>query len=103
MQKKSRIYIAGHNGLVGSAIYRYLIKNDYNNLITQTRSQLDLRDYLKVKDFFEHAKPEYVVLAAAKVGGIQFNKNNPADFIRDNLFIQTTQEINYEKSLNLGR
>jgi len=88
MQKKSRIYIAGHNGLVGSAIYRHLIKNNYNNLITQDRSQLDLRDYLKVKDFFEHAKPEYVVLAAAKVGGIQFNKNNPADFIRDNLFIQ---------------
>lgn len=89
MKKTSRIYIAGHRGLVGSAIYRALTAQGYTNLLTRTRSELDLLDTDAVNDFFVNEKPEYVFLAAAKVGGILANNNYPADFIRDNLIIQT--------------
>jgi GDP-L-fucose synthase len=89
MDKNSKIYIAGHNGLVGSALVRILRENGYQNLVLKNRQELDLTSNSQVKDFFEKEKPEYVFLAAAKVGGIMANKSYPADFIRDNLLIQT--------------
>jgi GDP-L-fucose synthase len=88
MNKDSKIYIAGHRGLVGSAIVRALEKAGYSNLILRTRAELDLFDQLAVRDFFEKEKPEYVFLAAARVGGIMANKTHPADFIRENLLIE---------------
>ena len=89
MQKNSKIYVAGHRGLVGSAIVRALREQGYDNLILKTRQELDLLDQQAVKNFFEKEKPEYVFLAAAKVGGIMANKAHPADFIYSNLTIQT--------------
>ena len=86
--KNSAIYIAGHTGLVGSAILRLLKEKGYTNLTGRPSSQLDLRDHAAVKTFFENEKPEYVFLAAAKVGGIMANNTYPADFIYDNLAIQ---------------
>ena len=88
MQKNSKIYIAGHRGLAGSAIVRLLTKEGYDNLLLRTSSELDLRDQVAVKAFFEAEKPEYVFLAAAKVGGIFANKEYPASFIYENLCIQ---------------
>jgi GDP-L-fucose synthase len=85
----SRIYIAGHRGLVGSAIHRELHRLGYTNILTRTRDELDLLNTNGVNNFFAKEKPEYVVLAAAKVGGILANNNYPADFIRDNLILQT--------------
>jgi GDP-L-fucose synthase len=85
----SRIYIAGHKGLVGSAIVRLLQQQGYRSLIFRTREQLDLLDTSAVNEFFAREKPEFVVLAAAKVGGILANSTYPADFIRDNLILQT--------------
>src|SRR6185437_8382182 len=89
MKKDSRIYIAGHRGLVGSAIHRALTAQGYTDVITRTRAELDLLDTTAVNNFFAKEKPEYVFLAAAKVGGILANNTYPADFIRDNLIIQT--------------
>ena len=89
MDFDSSIYVAGHNGLVGSALVRALKMHGYHNVITVERSRLDLRNQMSVKRFFAIQKPEYVFLAAAKVGGINYNKNCPADFIYDNLAIQT--------------
>ncbi|MCC6323940.1 GDP-L-fucose synthase [Candidatus Nomurabacteria bacterium] len=89
MNKDSKIYVAGHNGLVGSAILRELNKNGYNNIITRNHFELDLTSQINVEEFFKIEKPEYVFLAAAKVGGIVANNTYPADFIRDNLIIQT--------------
>ncbi|QHW30863.1 GDP-L-fucose synthase [Paenibacillus rhizovicinus] len=89
MDKSSRIYIAGHRGLVGSAIHRSLEKNGYWNLIYRTSSELDLREREEVQQFFNEQQIDYVFLAAAKVGGIAANNDYPADFIRDNLLIQT--------------
>lgn len=89
MEKNSKIFIAGHRGLVGSAIIRYLKKENYTNLVTKSKSQLDLTVQKDVEDFFASERPEYVFLAAAKVGGIGYNKSFPADFIRENLQIQT--------------
>jgi GDP-L-fucose synthase len=89
MKKDSRIYIAGHRGLVGSAIRRGLEQGGYTNILTRTRDELDLLDTASVTQFFAEAKPEYVFLAAAKVGGILANSTYPADFIRDNLVIQS--------------
>ncbi len=86
--KNARVYIAGHSGLVGSAILRLLKEKGYTNLICRPSSQLDLRDHAAVKAFFENEKPEYIFLAAAKVGGIMANNTYPADFIYDNLAIQ---------------
>jgi GDP-L-fucose synthase len=90
MKSDSRIYIAGHRGLVGSAIVRSLQQQGYTNLILRTRTQLDLLDTSAVNAFFAKEEPEHVVLAAAKVGGILANSTYPADFIRDNLIIQTS-------------
>jgi GDP-L-fucose synthase len=89
MKPGDRIYIAGHRGLVGSAIHRELTRLGYTNLITRTRAELDLLDTAAVKRFFAAEKPKHVVLAAAKVGGILANNDYPADFIRDNLILQT--------------
>mgnify|MGYP001565300379 CR=1 FL=1 len=89
MQKNSKIYVAGHRGLVGSAIVQALREQGYDNLILKTRQELDLLDQTAVKNFFEKEKPEYVFLAAAKVGGIMANKTYPADFIYENLTVQT--------------
>jgi len=88
MKLGDKIYIAGHNGLVGSAIFRLLTRKGYQNIVTRSSDELDLRDQLAVKSFFEEEKPQYVFLAAAKVGGIMANNNYPADFIFDNLSIQ---------------
>lgn len=88
MEKNSKIFVAGHRGLVGSAIVRNLKENGYENIITKTRDELDLLDYQAVSDFFTQEKPEYVFLAAAKVGGIYANNIYPADFIFQNLQIQ---------------
>jgi GDP-L-fucose synthase len=89
MERSSKIYIAGHRGLVGSAILRKLQTDGYTNLVYKTSQELDLRDKNQVDEFFAEEKPEYVFLAAAKVGGIVANNEYPADFIRDNLMIQT--------------
>ncbi len=88
MNKESKIYVAGHMGLVGSAIWRNLEQKGYKNLIGKRRSELDLMDAAQVKAFFEEEKPEYVFLAAAKVGGIMANNTYRADFIYENMQIQ---------------
>ncbi len=88
MDKNSKIYIAGHNGLVGSAIHRCLTSQGFTNLVTKSSDELDLRDQKATADFFEATKPDYVFLAAAKVGGIMANNTYRADFIYDNLLIQ---------------
>ena len=90
MDRKSRIYVAGHRGLVGSAIVRALIRHGYENLTLRTHDELDLTDRSAVLSFFQQERPEYVFLAAAKVGGILANNTCPADFIRENLEIQTS-------------
>lgn len=89
MTKNAKIYIAGHTGLVGSAIVRELHKNGYTNILMRTREELDLTRQKEVENFFKIEKPEYVFLAAAKVGGILANDTYSADFLRDNLMIQT--------------
>jgi len=89
MEKKSKIYIAGHMGLVGSAILNSLSAKGYANLVFRTHSELDLKNPEQVRDFFNKEKPEYVILAAAKVGGIAANSNYRAEFIYDNLMIQS--------------
>jgi GDP-L-fucose synthase len=89
MEKNSKIFVAGHNGLVGAAIVRKLKAEGYTNLILRAKAELDLRDQLAVKTFFSIEMPEYVFLAAAKVGGINWNWTNPGEFICDNLQIQT--------------
>jgi GDP-L-fucose synthase len=89
MENSSRIFIAGHRGLVGSAIRRELERKGYTNLLLKTRSELDLLNDTAVASFFAEERPDYVFLAAAKVGGILANDTYPADFIRDNLEIQT--------------
>lgn len=89
MTPESRIYIAGHRGLVGSAIHRELQRLGYTNILTRTRDELDLLNTNAVNDFFAAEHPEYVFLAAAKVGGILANNTYPADFIHDNLILQT--------------
>jgi GDP-L-fucose synthase len=88
LEKESKIYVAGHRGMVGSAIVRKLISLGYTNLLTRTSSELDLRNQKQVADFFEVEKPEYVFLAAAKVGGIVANNTYRADFLYENLAIQ---------------
>jgi GDP-L-fucose synthase len=89
MNKDAKIYVAGHRGLVGSAIMRQLAKQGYSNIVTRTHAELDLTNQQAVKDFFQTEKPEYVFLAAAKVGGIHANNTYPAEFIYENLAIQT--------------
>jgi GDP-L-fucose synthase len=89
MEKNSRIYIAGHRGLVGSALVRALRRHGYTNLLTRTHADLDLTDARAARAFFSEHRPEYVMLAAAKVGGILANRDQPAEFIHENLAIQT--------------
>jgi GDP-L-fucose synthase len=89
MNKESRIFVAGHRGLVGSGILRRLQAGGFTSILTRTREQLDLTRQSDVLAFFEEHRPEYVFLAAARVGGILANDTYPADFIRDNLQIQT--------------
>ena len=88
MEKESKIYVAGHRGMVGSAIVRKLTSLGYTNLLTRTSAELDLRNQQQVADFFDIEKPEYVFLAAAKVGGIVANNTYRADFLYENLAIQ---------------
>lgn len=107
MRKKSRIYVAGHRGMVGSAIVRKLKKEGYGNLSTRTLSELDLTRQAEVEAFFAKTKPEFVFLAAARVGGIWENNTFPADFIYTNMLIQSNiihsaWKNNVEKLLFLG-
>jgi len=107
MQKDSRIYVAGHRGMVGSALVRLLEKKGYTNIITRTSKELDLRDQLQVREFFQKEKPQFVILAAAKVGGIQANNIYRADFIYDNIIMEANvihqaYETKVEKLLFLG-
>jgi GDP-L-fucose synthase len=89
MEKTSKIYVAGHTGMVGSAICRKLKANSYDNILTRTSSELDLRNQQAVLDFFAEEKPDYVFLAAAKVGGIHANNTYRAEFLFDNLMIES--------------
>ena len=89
MNEKDKIYVAGHRGMVGSAITRRLEELGYRNIVSRTSKELDLTNQAAVNDFFESEKPDYVFLSAAKVGGIFANDTYPAEFIRDNLLIQT--------------
>ncbi|HAG70295.1 MAG TPA: GDP-fucose synthetase [Lachnospiraceae bacterium] len=107
MNKASKIYVAGHRGLVGSAIVRNLKSKGYENIIGRTHKELDLTDQAAVRSFFEEEKPEIVVLAAAKVGGINANNTSPADFAWVNMQIQCNvikcaHDIGVEKLLFLG-
>ena len=89
INKKDKIFIAGHLGMVGSAIVRDLIKKGYNNLLTQTRKELDLLNQDEVFRFLQNEKPDYIFIAAAKVGGIRVNNTLRAQFIYENLVIET--------------
>ncbi|MDP4685801.1 MAG: GDP-L-fucose synthase [Salibacteraceae bacterium] len=89
MEKQNKIFVAGHRGMVGSAIVRKLQAEGFNNIVTKTSSELDLRDQKAVDSFFETEKPEYVFMSAAKVGGIVANNTYRADFLYDNLMIET--------------
>lgn len=107
MNKDSKIYVAGHRGLVGSAIVRNLQEKGYNNIVKKTHSELDLTNQEAVRRFFEEEKPEYIFLAAAKVGGINANNIYPADFIYENLQIQnnvikSAHDFKVKKLLFLG-
>jgi GDP-L-fucose synthase len=107
IEKTDKIYVAGHRGLVGSAIVRNLEKKGYTNLIKRTHDELDLKNQAQVRDFFEKEKPDVVILAAAKVGGIHANNTIPAEFIYENLQIQcnvihSSHECKVKKLLFLG-
>jgi GDP-L-fucose synthase len=107
MNKDSKIYIAGHTGLVGSAIYKKLVENGYKKIVTKTSDELDLRRQTDVEAFFDKEKPEYVFLAAAKVGGILANNTYKAEFIYDNMMIaanviNASYKYGVKKLLNLG-
>ena len=88
MEKDSKIYVAGHRGMVGSAIVRELVRQGYNNILTRSHAELDLISQEAVNDFFAKEKPEYVFLAAAKVGGIVANQSALADFMYDNMMLE---------------
>ena len=88
MEKNAKIYVAGHRGMVGSAIVRALKNRGYTNIITRTSKELDLRRQIDVEEFFAKEKPDYVFLAAAKVGGILANNEAPADFMYDNMILE---------------
>ena len=107
MNANSRIYVAGHRGLVGSAIWRELLKQGFTSLIGRTRHEVNLLDSAAVQKFFAEAKPEFVFIAAAKVGGIQANNTQPASFLYENLqiqnnLIQSSREFGVKKLLFLG-
>ena len=88
MEQTAKIYIAGHSGMVGSGIERKLRKEGFKNIVSRTSSDLDLRNQQAVNDFFQKEKPSYVILAAAKVGGIHANNTYRAEFVYDNLMIE---------------
>jgi GDP-L-fucose synthase len=105
--KNSRIYVAGHRGLVGSAVVRALKSRGYENLVVRSRGELDLTEQLDVRRFFDSVRPEAVIMAAARVGGIHANNSRPAQFIRDNLLIQdnvidSACRVGVEKFVFLG-
>lgn len=107
MEKEAKIYVAGHRGMVGSAIYKNLQNSGYSNIVTRTSKELDLRNQSDVEEFFESEKPDYVFLAAAKVGGIVANNTYRADFIYENLAIQNnvihqSHKHNVKKLMFLG-
>jgi len=107
MNKNSKIYLAGHRGLVGSAILKKLREKGYLNIVVRTHAELDLTRQVEVECFFQEEKPEIVILAAAKVGGIGANARYPADFIYQNLaialnVIEAARKYNVEKLINLG-
>tara|TARA_Y100000389_G_scaffold1265_2_gene1292 strand:- start:15820 stop:16785 length:966 start_codon:yes stop_codon:yes gene_type:complete len=107
MHLNDKIYVAGHSGLVGSALVRELKKEGYNNLLLRTHDELDLTNQVQVQDFFKKEKPNIVILAAAKVGGIHANNTYPADFMYQNIMIQTNvvhaaYKINVKRLLFLG-
>jgi GDP-L-fucose synthase len=107
MKLNDKIFVAGHRGLVGSAIIRRLKTENYKNILTTSHSELDLTNQSMVMDFFNKKKPDYVIIAAAKVGGIQANASFPAEFIYDNIMIQTniihsSFKIKVKKLLFLG-
>jgi GDP-L-fucose synthase len=107
VEKNAKIYVAGHRGMVGSAIFRNLRSKGFTNLVYASSDELDLRDSLALNDFFSREKPDYVFLAAAKVGGILANSTYPADFLYDNLMIQNNVihaafETKVKKLLFLG-
>ena len=107
LKKDDKIFIAGHNGMVGSAIERKFIHEGFKNILTFSSRELDLRDQLSVKEFYKKEKPDYVILAAAKVGGIYANNKYKAEFIYDNLMIESNvihfaYENNVKKLLFLG-
>jgi GDP-L-fucose synthase len=107
VDRADRIFVAGHHGLVGSAIVRRLQSDGYRNLLLRSRSELDLEDQQAVNTFFDETRPQYVILAAAKVGGIMANNTYPADFIRNNIAIQmnvieTARRTGVRKLLFLG-
>jgi GDP-L-fucose synthase len=107
LDKNSRIYVAGHNGMVGSAIYNFLKKKKYNNIITVSKKNLDLLDQKKTEKFLKKTRPNFVVIAAAKVGGILNNQKNKADFIYQNLTIQnnlihSSYKVGVKKLIFLG-
>jgi GDP-L-fucose synthase len=107
MSKTEKIYVAGHRGMVGSAIVRVLNKRGYSNLVTKTHSELDLTNQQAVRSFFETERPEQVYLAAAKVGGIHANNTYPAEFIYKNMMIEANViheawQVGVHKLLFLG-
>lgn len=107
MNKNAKIYLAGHRGLVGSAIFRRLQADGYTNIVTRTHAELDLTRQADVEDFFEFERPDYVVLSAAKVGGIVANSTYPADFLYENLaiaqnVIHAAYQTKVKKLVNLG-
>ncbi|MFM9839135.1 MAG: GDP-L-fucose synthase family protein [Cyclobacteriaceae bacterium] len=107
MDKHSKIYVAGHKGMVGSAVVRILIKEGYQNIIFKDKQEVNLTDDEAVNDFFQTEKPQYVILAAARVGGIQANVNKPGEFLYENLVIQnnvihSAHLSNVEKLVFLG-
>jgi len=107
VEKSAKIYIAGHRGMVGSAIHRKLVKEGFDNFLLRTSSELDLRDQSAVRNFFETERPEYIFLAAAKVGGIMANNIYRAEFLHDNLLIQnnvidSAYRTNAKKLMFLG-
>ena len=107
MNKNSKIYLAGHDGLVGSAIHRELVDQGYNNIVTRKFAELDLRDQSATEDFFKSERPDYIFLAAAKVGGIMANSSYKAEFIYDNIMIaanviHSSWRYGIKKLLNLG-
>lgn len=107
MQQSDKLFVAGHRGLVGSALVRRLRALGFDNLVLRTRDELDLADIAAVRSFFEAERPSHVFLAAAKVGGILANSTYPADFIHDNLLVQLSlteaaHATKVEKMLFLG-